>query len=113
PTAFVICAYSSRLRQMRVVADYSKQHMLVPDIADMIYEAQRRFGPIEKIYADAGNLGKMVVETLVREHGFPIERADKREKYDHIELLNAAFARGEVLIIEGTVLENQLLTVCW
>lgn len=113
PTAFVIAAYSSRMRQLRVIADYSGTHMLVPDIADMIHAAQAKYGPIERIYADVGNLGKMVVQTLINEHGFPIERADKREKYDHIELLNAAFARGEVLIIEGTVLENQLLTNCW
>lgn len=113
PTAFVIAAYSSRLKQLRVVADYSRPHMLVPDIAEMIQMAQAKYGPIEKIYADVGNLGKMVVETLIREYGFPLERADKREKYDHIELLNAAFARGEVQIIEGTQLEIQLLTNCW
>lgn len=113
PTAFVVAAYSSRLRQLRVVADFSRQHMLVPDIAEMIQFAQSTYGPIEKIYADVGNLGKMIVETLIGEYGFPLERADKREKYDHIELLNAAFARGEVLIIEGTQLETQLLTNCW
>lgn len=113
PTAFVICAYSSRLGVLRHVADYSRPHMLVPDIADMIHLAQKKYGPIEKIYADVGNLGKMIVETLVREHGFPLERADKREKYDHIELLNAAFSRGEVQIIEGTTLETQLLSNCW
>lgn len=113
PTAFVVAAYSARLRQLRVIADYSHSHMLVPDIAQMIQMAQAKYGPIEKIYADVGNLGKMVVETLIREYGFPLERADKREKYDHIELLNAAFARGEVLVISGTTLETQLLTNCW
>jgi hypothetical protein len=113
PTAFVVAAYSSRLRQLRVIADYSHSHMLVPDIADMIMRAQAKYGPIERIYADVGNLGKMVVETLIREYGFPLERADKREKYDHIELLNAAFAKGEVLIVPNTQLEVQLLTNCW
>lgn len=113
PTAFVICAYSARLRQLRHVADYSRPHMLVPDIAEMIQGAIATYGPIERIYADVGNLGKMIVETLIREYGFPLEKADKREKYDHIELLNAAFSRGEVLIIEKTPLENQLLTNAW
>src|SRR5690606_22266748 len=75
--------------------------------------AQQKYGPIEKIYADVGNLGKMIVQSLIREYGFPLERADKREKYDYIELLNSAFARGEVLIIEGTPLEIQLLTNAW
>lgn len=113
PTAFVVAAYSARLRQLRHVWDCSTAHMLVPDIAEMIKEAVRRFGPIEKIYADVGNLGKMIVQTLIREHGFPLEKADKREKMDHIELLNAAFSRGEVLVVENTALEHQLLTNAW
>jgi hypothetical protein len=113
PTAFVVAAYSSRLKQLRVVADFSRTHMLVPEIAELIQMAQAKYGPIEKIYADVGNLGKMVVETLIAEYGFPLEKADKREKYDYIELLNAAFSRGEVLIVEGTQLELQLLTDAW
>lgn len=113
PTAFVVCAYSSRLCQLRHVWDYSGQHLLVHDIAAVIQGAQERFGPIEKIYADKGNLGKLIVETLVQQYGFPIEAADKREKFDHIELLNGAFARGELKIIEGTTLESQLLTNAW
>lgn len=113
PTAFVVAAYSSKLKQLRVVADFSRSHMLVPDIAELIQFAQSKYGPIERIYADTGNLGKMVVETLINEYGFPLEKADKREKYDHIELLNSAFANGEVLLIEGTELETQLLTNCW
>lgn len=113
PTALVVCAYSARLGQLRHVVDYSRKHMLVPDIAAMLHEVQAKYGRLEKIYADVGNLGKMVVESLVREHGFPIEKADKREKYDHIELLNGAFARGEVQVIPNTPLEVQLLTNSW
>lgn len=113
PTAFVVAAYSRKLRQLRHVWDISRPHMLVPDIAEMIQSAIRRFGAIERIYVDAGNLGKMIVQTLIREHGFPLEKADKREKADYIELLNGAFVRGEVLIVENTPLEHQLMTNAW
>lgn len=113
PTALVIGAYSQRMRQLRHVWDHSQSHMLVPDIAELIERLQERFGLLENVYADVGNLGKMIVESLVKEYGFPIVRADKREKNDHIELLNGAFARGEVLIIENTPLEIQLLTNAW
>lgn len=115
PTAFVVAAYSQRLGELRHVWDTSTQHMLVPDVAEMIREAQRKFGKLETIYADVGNLGKMVVETLVKD-GFPLERADKREKNDHIELLNGSFYRGEVKIVEDTKpnsLHNQLITNQW
>lgn len=111
-TAFVVAGYSARLRELRHVYDVSKAHMVVDDLADMLAEAYERFGQIEVIHADAGSLGKMVVESLVR-RGFPIEKAEKREKFDHIELLNSALTRGEVKIIEGTTLEQQLLTGSW
>jgi hypothetical protein len=113
PTAFVVCAYSSKLRELRHVWDFSGKHLLVHDLAEVIQDAQDRFGTMEVIYADKGNLGKMIVEGLVRDYGFPIEAADKREKFDHIELLNAAFARGEVKIIPNTELEVQLLSNAW
>lgn len=113
PTAFVICAYSRKLGELRHVVDYSHRHMLVDDIAEMIVNAETAYGPIEKIFVDCGNLGKTIMQTLVREHGFPMERAEKREKQDYIELVNAAFARGELKIIEGTKLEAQLLTNAW
>lgn len=112
-TAFVVCAYSAKLKQLRHVWDVSKPHMLVDDVAALIAEGYARFGSIERIYADVGNLGKMVVETLIARYGFPIEKAEKREKFDHIELLNSAFARGEVVIIEGTELHQQLLKNAW
>jgi hypothetical protein len=111
-TAFVVGAYSSKLRELRVVHDFSRSHMLVDDVADMLDEAFDRFGTIEKIFADTGNLAKMVVETLAR-RGFPIEAAERREKYDFIELVNSAFTRGEIKIIERTILEEQLLADAW
>ncbi len=113
PTAFVVAAYSARTRQLRHVVDISRRHMLVPDIADMITDIQDQYGPIERIFADAGNLGKMVVETLARQYGFPIEKAEKREKLDYIEIINGAFSRGEIQVIPNTPLERQLLTVAW
>lgn len=113
PTAFVLAAYSTRLRQLRHVWDFSKPHLLPPDIAEVIRGAITRFGPIEQIFCDCGNLGKMIVKTLVREYGFPLEAAEKREKYDYIELVNGAFAHGEIQIIENTPLEIQLLTNAW
>lgn len=112
-TAFVVAGYSAKLRQLRHVWDHSQPHLLVDELADLIKRTYQQFGSIERIFADVGNLGKMVVETLIQRYGFPIEKADKREKFDHIELLNSAFSRGEVLIVEGTMLHEQLLKNAW
>lgn len=113
PTAFVVAAYSAKLKELRHVHDEAHRHLLPPDIADMIHAAQEKFGTIERIFADSGNLGKMIIMQLIRDYGLPIEKADKREKLDYIELVNGSMARGEIKIIEGTTLEAQLLTNAW
>jgi hypothetical protein len=120
PTALVVAAYSPKLGELRHVKDYSRRHLLPPDIADLIQEAIDTYGPMERIFADGGNLGITIVKTLQLEYGFPIEKADKREKLDYIELLNGGFDRGEVLVIERepetgkqTMLDRQLLTNAW
>lgn len=111
-TAFVIAAYSTKYRQLRHVADLSAPHMLPDDVDDMLRAAYDKYGSLEKLYVDGSGLGKMICAGLARK-GHPVEIAEKREKNDHIELLNSAFARGEVQIIEKTELENQLLTNAW
>ncbi len=110
-TALVVAAYSQKTRELRHVYDVSSSHLLPDDVADMLREAERKFGKIEQIYADTSN-GKMVVEFL-KKLGFSMERAEKREKYDHIELLNSAFHRGEIKLIENTTLEHQMITDAW
>ena len=112
-TALVVCAYSRSLRQVRHVRDYSRTEQLVPDVAAMIHEAQAAYGMLDVIFVDQGNLGKTIVRTLMAEHGFPLEAAGKLEKFDHIELVNAGFASGEIKIIDGTILSDQLEMQQW
>ena len=50
---------------------------------------------------DAAGLGKLVIETLNKRHALPLQAAEKREKFDHIELLNADFHAGRIKIIPG------------
>lgn len=113
PTAFVLCAYSQRTREVRHVDDWSRTGLTVGEIAAMINEAQDRYGRIDRIFVDAGNLGKTILATLQREYGLPVEQANKREKFDHIQLLNDAFSAGEVKIIPNTTLEEQLQSNQW
>lgn len=112
PTALVIGAYSRKLGQLRVVHEEGHRHMLMDDIASMLDKAEAKFGLIDAIYADAGNLGVTFCEELLK-RGYPIVKSKKREKLDYIELLNGGFESGEVMVIEGTRLEEQLLTVAW
>ncbi len=40
PCAFVVCAYSRRLKEFRLVHEVSRKHMLLEDIAEMISDVQ-------------------------------------------------------------------------
>ncbi len=113
PTAMVLAGYSKKYGELRHVWDFSGRHMLPHEIAYMVRQAEKRFGRIEMIYADMGNLGKTIAEELLQDYGLPIEAAKKREKFDYIEQLNGAFQLGEIYIIPDTPLEQQLLTNAW
>lgn len=113
PTAFVLAGYSRATGELRHVYDYSAQHMLIDDVAQLIKSSVQKYGPIERIFADVGNLGRTLVEELIKKHGLPVEKAERREKFDHIELVNNALHRGEIKVIPDTQLHNQLLTNAW
>lgn len=113
PTAFVVSAYCIQLREFRHVWDFSGRHMLPHEIAYMISKAYDAFGQIEVIYVDRGSLGKSIMKDLEITYGFPVVGAEKHDKQDFIELVNSGFATGEIKIIAGTMLENQLMTNAW
>lgn len=110
-TALVLGGYSRRLGQLRHFWDHNQTNMLIGDLVALLHRVQDMFGPIDEIHADTG--GKTITKSLVDEYGFPIVPADKREKNAYIDIVNDAMARGEILIVENTVLEQQLLTNAW
>jgi hypothetical protein len=112
PTALVVLAYSQRLGQVRHVYERSERHLLYHEVVTMVKQANEYVGGIEFIFADMGNLGKTLGKSLLAE-GFPIEQVQKREKQDHIEIANSMFDLGEILIIDGSVLETQLMMGQW
>lgn len=112
PTALVIAAYSTTHRLLRQVRSIKAPHMLLDDIEQMLSEAAKTYGIPDRIFADTGGLGKLLIETL-RARGWAIEPAKKADKPDGVELMNADFKAGRIQIIENSDLEHQLLTVPW
>jgi hypothetical protein len=82
---------------------------MVAAICDVI----ERFGMPEAMVGDAGGLGKVLVETLNQTYALPVIKAEKNEKYDHIELLNSDFHMGRIKIIEESDLANELCALQW
>ncbi len=91
------------------VYDFKLNHQDVYQVADHLSRAIDRFeGKIDAAVADNVGSGKMVIETLNRRHGFNIKPAEKREKWDYIELLNADFHSGKCKLIPGSDLDLEM-----
>lgn len=111
--AAVVGAYSLTTGELRQVWEYKAVHQTVDQIAERISEAVALFGKIDAMVADSVGLGKLVVETINKRHGLFIQAAEKREKNDHIELLNADFHAGKCKLLRGSELSIELLHLQW
>lgn len=112
--ALVVMAYSPYQDCLYQVYDFAEGYLIVPQIAALIKRVQTLFDDkIEAMVADTGNLAKMVVETLNQQYGFFIEAAEKREKYDHIELLNSDLYDGKVKILVNSDTYDEMMHLQW
>jgi hypothetical protein len=112
--AIVVCAYSSTLKAMYHVYDFKDNHKDVYEIANKVLQVYHRFGGrFSAMVADAAGLGGMVIETLNKRYGLSFVRAEKKEKFDHIELMNSDFMTGRLKIVPGTSLDMELQMLQW
>lgn len=111
PTALVVCAYSERLAELRHVYDYKEAHLTISAVADLIKDAIAKFGQPVAIVADAA--GAQIINDLNMTYGLAVQKAEKTEKMDFIELLNSDFHSGHIKIIESTDLEDELCSLQW
>jgi hypothetical protein len=95
------------------VYDFKSPHLTLDQFVDEIKTAIARFGAPEVIVGDAGALGKLLIESFATMFGLGVIKAEKSEKFDHIELLNNDFHAGRVKIIPGGDLEDELLGLQW
>lgn len=106
--AAVVAAYSTTRNELYHVWDFKANHQDFYQVVETLQYAWDKFGGFDAMVADASGLGKMVVETLSKRHGLPVQPAEKQEKFDHIELLNADFNAGKIKLIAGSDLAREL-----
>ncbi len=111
--AAVLGAYNPYDGNLYQVWEYKDNHQDVDQVALHIMHAIELAGKVDKIVADAGGLGKMVIETLNRRHGLNIEPAEKREKNDFIELLNTDYHSGRAKILRHGDLSKEKQALQW
>lgn len=112
--AIVVCAYSETKKELRHVYDYSQNHMTIDEFGKEIKNTISLFGNPSVIVGDKGSLGGVLyIQELNSRFGLGIVEAEKREKYDHIELLNSDFYAGRIKIIPGSKLDEELCALQW
>lgn len=113
-TAFVVCAYSPTSGQLYHVWDYKSSHLLPDQVADWVRRIVDRFGLPDAMVADMGHGGaKMLVEGINQRHGILIQPAERRDKQDHIELVNSDFHSGRIKILKDSDLALELSMLQW
>jgi len=114
--ALVLSAYSEQIAELRVVYEYKSKHLTIEKMVAQIQKVIDRYGQPSAIVGDAGGLGKLVIESINQMYAIPIEKAEKTEKFDHIELLNSDFHAGRIKIIPNSApesLETELCGLQW
>jgi hypothetical protein len=95
PSAFALVAFHEHDRTLYCLESDQKLEMDITDVADRIKWYESRY-PIFKVIIDGSN--KQAVEEMNRRHNVTVTAADKREKADFIELLNADFVQGLIRV---------------
>lgn len=110
--AVVVAAYSMTDGNLYHVYDWKKNHQDFFAMADEIGAVVAKYGPFDAMVADTGGSGgKTIIETLNKRYGYHFVAAEKREKFDYVEIMNGEFMAGRVKIIAGTDLDLELRTL--
>lgn len=106
-TAISVLAYADTHPNLYQVHDWKEPGLTIDGIERAVKRTQDKFGEFEAMVADKGALGMTIVESLI-ERGYPFIAAQKREKYDHIELLNTEMASGRLKILRGGHTDSEM-----
>lgn len=112
PFALQLMAYSNTCPDLYHCWEYVKTGLLPPGFAAAI-ERISTIVPIERMVGDFGPFGDMLQLTMQMEYGYFIEKAIKKDKRDHIELLNGDFHAGRCFILDGSEALKQMLSLSW
>lgn len=113
PTAFVVCAASQKLREIREVHSERHQHLVLSELARKWRDLEARFGGFVMVVVDGGAQGKMLTETLASDYGLHGTPAEKQEKATYIEAMNSDFHSGRVKLIPDSELANEMSALEW
>lgn len=95
PAAFVLCAYNDFSASLWVIESWKQWRMDLTAMADKMDEFASRYH-LDAIVIDPA--AKQATEELRRRRGLPLTNATKQDKPGFIDVINAEFNAGRILI---------------
>lgn len=68
---------------------------------------------VDVIVGDLEGLGGAIVATLAEEYGIVVEKADKKDKRDNIEILNGDFVEERCKVLKGSKTSEEMTYLAW
>jgi hypothetical protein len=93
PSAFIVAAFHEHIPCLYFIDGFKQKEMDITDVANKIKWFKTEYG-IEKVIIDGSN--KQAVMEMQKRHELPLQNADKREKTDFIQIMNAEFIQGKI-----------------
>jgi hypothetical protein len=110
--SIVTWAFCRDLPDLYCVDVFRKSGLDIGDWAREIKERQLRYQPVVS-KADAGALGKAIVDDLNARHHLGLTAADKRQKGAAIQLMNTDFAARRIHVRPKTALTDEWMLLQW
>jgi Terminase large subunit, T4likevirus-type, N-terminal len=107
-----VAGFNEREDVLYHIESYRTNHLNVDEARAVLESLVAIYGEFDAIVVDAGNLGKMIMQTFA-DHGLNVVAADKVQKRDYIELLNADFASEKIRISRDSDLHHELCALTW
>lgn len=118
PFAFQLMAYSDHDPRLfhcaeKVLRVSDSEKVLTPPLFARAIRQYTEIVEIESMVGDFGPFGDMMQEQMLNEHGLWIEKAIKKDKRDHIELLNGDFIDDRCFLLPDSEAARQMLQLSW
>lgn len=116
PFAIQVAAFSETSPLLLQVYEYEQRGLTPTGMALQIKHAVSLCGGdelVDAIVSDFGALGDAILDGWLEEHGLYVERAVKKNKLDHVELLNGEFLEGRCQILKESLLAGEMVVVEW
>lgn len=123
PFALEVFAYQQSAKTLWHVYEFERRGMYARTIAEILLGPDLNTdtpsgvlgvtGWPDGMVADTAGLGDALIEELSNVYGLKIEAAEKKNKFDAIELSNGDLIDGHVKVLKGSKLEEQMMSLQW